>query len=419
MSSHTQQHQHSLPLTEKEQSPHGTEQLQHTSRNYALLLAGIIVLASTMRSPITATGPVVELIRSDTGIGHTMAGLLTSLPLIAFAAVSPFAPRLAKRFGLETALLLAVIIVTGGITLRLLPSVVALYAGTALLGCGIALSNVLLPSLIKRDFPLRVGMVTGLYSVSMNMFASISSGISVPVAEASSLGWRASLGMWVIFSILAVLLWLPQARKGRQQMLYVTSRNEGTPTRLRTSSLAWFVTLFMGLQSLIFYTTITWLPEILTDQGFSATSAGWMLSLMQLVSVPVTFVVPILAGRTKDQRLLTTITCTSLIFGYALLFTGVPVLVTIGVALAGVGAGASFGLVTMFFVLRTTHAREAARLSGMAQSFGYLLAAGGPLLFGLLHDWTHSWTLPLLIQVLLAIVLLMTGIQASKDRTIS
>jgi len=117
--------------------------------------------------------------------------------------------------------------------------------------------------------------------------------------------------------------------------------------------------------------------------------------------------------------LLTTITCLCLIIGYALLFSDAPVLVTIGVALAGIGAGASFGLVTMFFVLRTSHAREAASLSGMAQSFGYMLAAGGPLLFGLMHDWTKGWTLPLLIQVLLAIGLLMTGLQASKDRTVS
>ncbi|SCY64009.1 MFS transporter, CP family, cyanate transporter [Paenibacillus polysaccharolyticus] len=411
MSSPTQQ-QHSVPAG-------GEQQSQQPPQKFGLLLAGIIVIAATMRSPITATGPVVELIRSDTGIGHTMAGLLTSLPLIAFAAVSPFAPRLAKRFGLETALLLAVIIVTSGITLRLLPSVLSLYAGTALLGCGIAFSNVLLPSLIKRDFPLRVGIVTGLYSVSMNMFASISSGISVPVAEASSLGWRASLGVWAILSLLAVFLWLPQAQRGRKQMLYITSQSEKAPTRLRTSSLAWFVTLFMGIQSLIFYTTITWLPEILADQGFSAASAGWMLSLMQMVSVPATFIVPILAGKTRDQRLLTTLTCLCLIVGYALLFSTTPVLVTTGVALAGIGAGASFGLVTMFFVLRTRHAREAASLSGMAQSFGYMLAAGGPLLFGLMHDWTHGWSLPLLVQVLLAIGLLMTGLQASKDRTVS
>lgn len=411
MSSRTQQ-QHSM-YSEEEHLP------QQTSKNMGILLAGIIIIAATMRSPITATGPVIEWIRSDTGIGHTMAGLLTSLPLIAFAAVSPFAPRLAKRFGLETSLLLAVIIVTVGITMRSLPSVAALYAGTAILGCGIALSNVLLPSLIKRDFPLRVGIVTGLYSVSMNIFASISSGISVPVATASSLGWRASLGMWAILSILAVLLWLKQAGEGRKQMLYVTSQNETAPTRLLTSSLAWFVTLFMGIQSFIFYTTITWLPGILADQGFSSASAGWMLSLMQMVSVPATFIVPILAGRARDQRLLTTITCLSLLVGYALLFTAVPALVTIGVALAGIGAGASFALVTMFFVLRTNHAREAANLSGMAQSFGYLLAAGGPMLFGLLHDWTQGWTLPLLIQISLAVALLITGIQAGKDRTVS
>ncbi|WP_340399258.1 MFS transporter [Paenibacillus sp. FSL H8-0079] len=394
------------------------EEHSSASKRFGLLLAGIIVIAATMRSPITATGPVVEMIRSDTGIGHTMAGLLTSLPLLAFAAVSPFAPRLAKRLGLESALLIAIVIVTLGVALRLLPSVLALYAGTAILGCGIALSNVLLPSLIKRDFPLRVGIVTGLYSVSMNIFGAIASGMSVPVAGATSIGWRASLGMWALLSILALLLWLPQVAAGRQRMLYVATQSEGTPVRLRTSSLAWFITLFMGLQSLIFYTTITWLPEILAEQGFSPTSAGWMLSLMQMVSVPVTFIVPILAGRTQDQRVLTTVTCSSLIVGYALLLSGLPSLVTIGVTLAGIGAGASFGLVTMFFVLRTKDARQAASLSGMGQSIGYMLAAVGPLLFGMLHDWTKGWTLPLLIQVLLAIALLIAGIQASKNRMI-
>ncbi|APO47417.1 transporter [Paenibacillus xylanexedens] len=408
MSSSIQQHS----------SIHTEEEHSLTSKRFGLLLAGIIVIAATMRSPITATGPVVEMIRSDTGIGHTMVGLLTSLPLLAFAAVSPFAPRLAKRLGLESALLLAVMIVTIGVALRLLPSVLSLYAGTAILGCGIALSNVLLPSLIKRDFPLRVGIVTGLYSVSMNIFGAIASGVSVPVAGATSMGWRASLGMWALLSILALLLWLPQIAAGRQRMLFIATQSEGTPVRLRTSSLAWFITLFMGLQSLIFYTTITWLPEILAEQGFSPTSAGWMLSLMQMVSVPATFIVPILAGRTRDQRVLTAITCSSLIVGYALLLSGIASLVTIGVTLAGIGAGASFGMVTMFFVLRTKDARQAASLSGMAQSFGYMLAAVGPLLFGMLHDWTKGWTLPLLIQVILAIALLIAGIQASKNRMI-
>lgn len=408
MSASTQQHS-STP----DETKHSA-----ASKSYGLLLVGIIVIAATMRSPITATGPVVEMIRADTGIGHTLAGLLTSLPLLAFAAVSPFAPRLAKRLGIESALLIAVLIVTMGVLLRLLPSVVSLYIGTGILGCGIALSNVLLPSLIKRDFPLRVGIVTGLYSVSMNIFGAISSGISVPIAGATSMGWRASLGIWAVLSLLALLLWLPQAAAGRQRQLYVASSSEGTPVRLRSSALAWHITLFMGLQSLIFYTTITWLPEILTEQGFSATSAGWMLSLMQMVSVPVTFIVPILAGRTQDQRILTTVTCSSLIVGYALLLSGVSSLVAIGVTLAGIGAGASFGLVTMFFVLRTKDARQAANLSGMAQSFGYMLAAVGPLLLGMLHDWTKGWTFPLLVQVVLAVGLLIAGIQASKNRMI-
>ncbi|NUU74503.1 CynX/NimT family MFS transporter [Paenibacillus xylanilyticus] len=389
-----------------------------SSMKLGLLLTGIIFIAATMRSPITATGPIVELIRSDTGISHTMAGLLTSLPLLAFAAISPFAPHLAKRFGLEAALLTAIIIVTLGIALRFLPSVPALFAGTAILGCGIALSNVLLPSLIKRDFPLRVGLVTGLYSVSMNIWGAIASGISVPAAGLTSMGWHASLGMWAVLSILALILWLPHVRNGRRGEVYVASRKTEKPVRLRSSSLAWYITLFMGLQSLIFYSTITWLPEILSNQGFNPSSAGLMLSMMQMVSVPVTFIIPILAGRMKDQRMLTAITCMCLILGYAFLLSGISSMVTIGVALAGIGGGASFGLVTMFFVLRTADARQAAGLSGMAQSFGYMLAAGGPLLFGLIHDWTEGWTIPLLLQVTLAVLLLLMGLKASANRLI-
>ncbi|MGV2886488.1 CynX/NimT family MFS transporter [Paenibacillus taichungensis] len=409
-----------MPSSLRQNSPDrsAVDNSSSASMKLGLLLAGIIVIAATMRSPITATGPIVELIRTDTGISHTLAGLLTSLPLLAFAAISPFAPQLARRFGLETALLTAIILVTIGVSLRFMPSVPVLFAGTAILGCGIALSNVLLPSLIKRDFPLRVGLVTGLYSVSMNIWGAIASGISVPAAGLTSMGWHASLGMWAILSILALILWLPHVRSGRRGEVYVASRTEAKPVRLITSSLAWYVTLFMGLQSLIFYTTITWLPEVLSDQGFSSSSAGWMLSLMQMVSVPVTFIVPILAGRMKDQRWLTAITGSCLILGYAFLLSGISSLVTVGVALAGVGAGASFGLVTMFFVLRTSDARQAAGLSGMAQSFGYMLAAVGPLLFGVLHDWTQGWTLPLLLQVTLAVLLLFMGLKASANRLI-
>lgn len=408
-----------MPSSLHQHSPdHAVADNSTASVKLGLLLTGIILIAATMRSPITAAGPIVDLIRADTGISHTMAGLLTSLPLLAFAAISPFAPQLAKRFGLEAALLTAIIIVTFGIALRFLPSVPALFAGTAILGCGIALSNVLLPSLIKRDFPLRVGLVTGLYSVSMNIWGAIASGISVPAAGYTSMGWHASLGMWAVLSILALILWLPHVRNGRRGEVYVASRKTEKPVRLRSSSLAWYITLFMGLQSLIFYSTITWLPEILSTQGFNPSSAGLMLSMMQMVSVPVTFVIPILAGRMKDQRVLTAITCTCLILGYAFLLSGISSLVTVGVVLAGIGGGASFGLVTMFFVLRTADARQAAGLSGMAQSFGYMLAAGGPLLFGLIHDWTHGWTIPLLLQVALAIVLLITGIMASKNRLI-
>ncbi|MGN7359903.1 CynX/NimT family MFS transporter [Paenibacillus sp. SAF-054] len=383
-----------------------------TGMKAALLLVGIIMIATTLRSPITAVGPLIETIRSDTGMSHTLAGLLTTFPLLAFALMSPIAPRMSRRWGMERALFVGVCAVTAGIILRFIPSLTALFGGTILLGLGIALSNVLLPSLIKRDFPLRTGVMTGIYSVSMNVFAAIASGISVPVAGHLHSGWRGSLVMWSILAVISLLVWLPQLRYRHE----AASVQVSGKSSIWSSKLAWQVTIVMGLQSFVFYSVVAWLPEILTQRGMSPSTAGWMLSLLQLFSVPVTFVVPILAARFKNQRLLVFFTFLCLMVGFLLLLTGVQALVPAAVIPIGMGTGAAFGLVTMFFVLRTRHSQQAAELSGMAQSVGYLLAAVGPLLFGLVHDMTGSWTAAILLLIAAGIIYMLAGWGAGNNR---
>lgn len=383
-----------------------------TGMKAALLLVGIIMIATTLRSPITAVGPLIETIRSDTGMSHTLAGLLTTFPLLAFALMSPIAPRMSRRWGMERALFVGVCAVTAGIILRFIPSLTALFGGTILLGLGIALSNVLLPSLIKRDFPLRTGVMTGIYSVSMNIFAAIASGISVPVAGHLHSGWRGSLVMWSILAVISLLVWLPQLRYRHE----AASVQVSGKSSIWSSKLAWQVTIVMGLQSFVFYSVVAWLPEILTQRGMSPSTAGWMLSLLQLFSVPVTFVVPILAARFKNQRLLVFFTFLCLMVGFLLLLTGVQALVPAAVIPIGMGTGAAFGLVTMFFVLRTRHSQQAAELSGMAQSVGYLLAAVGPLLFGLVHDMTGSWTAAILLLIAAGIIYMLAGWGAGNNR---
>lgn len=382
-----------------------------------LLILGIIVVASNLRAPLTVVGPLVGTIREDTGLSSILAGLLTALPLIGFAVLSPLSPRLARRFGMEQTLLGCMLALTAGIMLRSVSSSVALFAGTALLGMAIAVCNVLLPSLIKRDFPGNVGLMTGVYTVCMGIWAATASGLGVPIAHDLGLGWRGSLICWAILSVIGIMAWLPQLKSCHRSV--DSKSTEAANGALWNSRLAWQVTLFMGLQSMVFYVTVAWLPTILTDRGMSAASAGWMLSMMQFVGLPATFIAPVLAGRHPSQRRLAVVIAMLPLIGYLGLLSGGTMLVTLWIMLIGLGLGASISLALTLLTLRTTNAEQAAELSGMAQSVGYLLAAAGPVLFGLLHDLTRSWTAPLLTLIAVIIVLLIVGLGAGRNEYVT
>lgn len=379
-----------------------------------VLILGIIFAAANLRAPLTSVGPIIETIRRDMGMSNTAAGMLTTLPLLAFALFSPFAPKIARRFGLEYTLFGALLLLGAGIMLRSIPLIQTLFMGTALLGIAIAICNVLLPGLIKREFSNRVGIMTGVYSVSMNMWAAIASGISIPITQGLGFGWRGALVCWVLLSIVSIVFWIPRLRLHHQPAM---SPNKGSS--LWHSRLAWKVALFMGLQSTVFYVVITWLPSILHQQGLSQSEAGWLLSLTQFASLPATFVVPILAGRSSSQRGLVTFIVAFLLLGYIGLLSGITSFAPLYVILIGIAVGAAFGLATMFFVLRTHNAQQAAELSGMAQSVGYLLAAIGPTLFGFIHDVTGSWTIPLLILVAGAFLLFVVGMEAGSNQYVT
>lgn len=377
-----------------------------------LLILGIILLASTLRAPLTAVGPLIGFIRDDTGISNTFAGLLTTFPLLAFAFFSPLAPKLARRFGTEYTLFASLIVMSLGIVLRSLRSLETLLVGTALIGIAIAFGNVLLPSLIKRDFPEKVGLMTGIYSIFMNMWAAVASGISIPLAQKLGFGWRGSLICWSVLSIVSLVAWLPQLRVCQRPS---TSQGVQTPNNnLWHSRLAWQVSVFMGLQSLTFYVMIAWLPEILHQQGINHSLAGWMLSLMQFVSLPTTLIIPVLAGRCSNQRRLVGFGAVILLTGYIGLLSRNTLLAPLWIVLIGIAVGTNFSLALIFFVLRTQNANDAAELSGMAQSIGYFLAAVGPPLLGFVHDMTQSWTAPLCILVVIAILLFIFGLAAGS-----
>ncbi len=391
------------------------ENQQSAARKW-LLFAGIILVAVNLRAGITSVGPLIGIIREDTGISNGLAGMLTTLPLIAFAILSPFAPGFARRFGMETTLLLSMIVLTFGIWIRSISSPWTLMLGTALLGMAIAVGNVLLPSLVKRDFPRNIGLMTGTYSMSMNMVAATASGVSIPLALQPQLGWQGSLVVWSTLSILAIIVWIIQ-RRGAEPVSTISSSSRGK--NIMKSKLAWSITLFMGLQSLTFYVNVAWLPEILHSQGMDYAAAGWMLSILQFVSLPFSFIIPVLAGRRPNQRLLVLISAICMFSGYAGLLAGIQSMNLLWVILIGISGGTNFSLALMFFTLRTRTAEEAAALSGMAQSLGYLLAATGPILIGFLHDLTRGWDVPLMILAGVVVVLFIFGFGAAKPGYIS
>lgn len=379
------------------------------------LLAGILLIAFNLRPAITSVGPLMGTIRDDLGLDNWNAGLITSLPLLAFALMSPIAPKLGNRFGNERTLLLGLLILFAGISIRSIAFTPTLYIGTTLVGFGIAIGNVLLPGLIKEKYPDRVGLMTSLYSTSMVVFAATATGLSIPLAEGLGLGWQNALLSWAALAFIGLIVWSVAMKTNppSEEKTFF----EPSATKLLKSPLAWQVTAFMGLQSFLFYVTISWLPEMLQATGLSISLAGWLLSYMQFISLPATFIAPILAGRFPNQL--------SLMWGIGfcaitgltgILIGGNIVWMTISVTFLGITTGASISLALVLLSMRAKNARQAAELSGMAQSFGYLLAAIGPMLIGLIFDLTGSWNGPLLVLLAISVLIVVSGLGAGRNK---
>ncbi|PTX61793.1 CP family cyanate transporter-like MFS transporter [Melghirimyces profundicolus] len=384
-----------------------------------ILVSGVVFVAFNLRPALTSVGPLAGSIRGELGLPNLAIGMLTTLPLIVFGLLSPLAPKIGRRFGNERTILIGLIVLIAGIVIRSVSQTSGLFLGTLWVGVGIAICNVLLPGVIKERFPGKVGLMTSVYSTAMTTFAALGSGLSIPVAEGLELGWRGALGFWVIPAGIAAILWWPQLHvPGRSAAL--SPRETGSPgRRLWHSSLAWQVTGFMGLQSFAFYTTVAWLPIILQNRGMSVTDAGWLLSLALFVGVPATFVAPVLAERLPDQRGLAAGVSLLYFLGFAGLLAGEhDGGFVISSVLIGLAQGACVSLSFAFFGLRTATARQAAELSGMAQSAGYLLAAAGPSLIGWLFDATHSWTPPLTVLSAACLLMLLTGLGAGRNKQV-
>ncbi|MDG0823345.1 MAG: MFS transporter [Staphylococcus equorum] len=376
-----------------------------------LLFIGILLVGANLRAPITSIGVALPDIKMDLAMSNSAVSVITVVPLLAFSVISLFAARTSNKMGLEKTIFLALCLIFIGVLVRSITDISWLYIGTVLIGIGIGFGNVLAPAMIKAKFPLHIGIMTGYYTVVMNVFGGLSSYGTAPLVKAFN--YNIAISVIGIITLITIIIWSFQL-KGTQETATALPRKS---VNVWKSPLAWQITILMGGQSLIFYSLINWLPAYLSHSGMSINEAGAYLSIMQIAIIPFTFITPIFATKMKSQFLLTFITGICFIAGVTIMLV-VPHLAIISTILIGVAGGLAFGLVNTFFSLRTEHIQTSAKLSGMAQAVGYLVAAIGPLLFGILHDMTGKWTASLSILLITAIVITLFGSQAGRNRTI-
>ena len=370
----------------------------------------IVVVALNLRPSVVAVGPLLPEIRLDQGLSATAAGVLTALPVLCFGVLAPIGPRLARRVGIERAMLTALVVLVAGCVVRAVPQTWTLYLGTVLIGAAIASGNVLLPALIKRDFAHRTGLMTAVYSTAIALGGTLGAALTVPLAEGAGLGWQLALGAWALWGLLGIVCWLPQLRRVARPA--PTARVRG----LARQALAWQVTAYMGLQSLGFYAAMAWFAAVFVDRGYSAATAGLLVAALSLVGLTGSMAAPVLAGRARDQRMLAM--AVSVVTGIGFALTLVDGLEVVAIVPLGIGFGAALGLALTFMALRAPDAAHAAQLSGMAQAGGYTLAAAGPFVVGALHDLTDGWTVPLIVLLALLVPQTVAGVLAGRDRLV-
>jgi MFS transporter, CP family, cyanate transporter len=407
------------------QAPLAASGRDHVRLERTLLVIGVLALGYNLRGAITSLPPVFPELQDSLRLSNATVSALAAAPVICFGVVSGFAAGLARRAGEERVLLGAGILLVTGLIARGAEPAVLLFPGTIAASGAIAVMNVLLSSLIKRRWPQRAGFLIGLYITALSAGAIIGSLVSVPLWQATGGSVALTLGWVAAPAALGVLLWLPQAGPGpgpASRPARAKAAGSGpVPARparvaVHRHALTWYVTIFMGMQSLVYYATLSWLPTMLRDRGESAAGAGDLLALMGVGNLAVSLLIPIAAQRMRSQVTLVVPTVIAIAGGLAALLY-----LPLGGAAAwalilGAGQNAALALAIFFTASRAPHAAAAASLSSLAQAVGYLLASVGPLEVGLLHSATGSWTVPVTVLLALCAVMLVAGLLASRPR---
>lgn len=382
-----------------------------TATNWGLFL-GIILVSFCLRPSLTGVGPLVPQIRADLNLSNAWAGFLTTLPLVTFAGFSMISSSVGNKLGNERAIFLGLIILAVGLYIRVQGGMFLLYFGTGLTGIGIVICNVLLIPLIKAKMPHIIGLMTSTYTTGLSLFAAVGTGVTIPLAN--EFGWRGSLLFWLLLVVLTLICWIPRIKSTGRPLKAVDA---GGGSNIWKSRLAWQVSMFMGLQSFMFYTLIAWLPDMLISKGFSAANAGLTVSLMQVVGLGGTFLAPLVALKLKEQTIISMGLGIGYVLGFSSFFSASIGLIYLGLAMVGFCLGASISMAYILIGLRTRE-KNTASLSGMSQSVGYFLAATGPLLVGVIFDISVNWNLFIGILILAGVAFTYLGSKVGRDRKV-
>lgn len=369
----------------------------------------MFLVAANLRPAVASIGPVLTDIRDSLQLSSFTLAILTALPVVCFGALAPLGPWLARRVGLARAIGYLVGAILLGLLIRIGPDAATLFAGTLVAAAGIAAANVLLPALIKQEYPHRTGLMMGVYTLALTGSAAAAAGLTVPLGHLLGGGWRYGLGIWAVLAGVALIMWAPQTRAGGSTLVQALA-----PGALLRDRTAWLVTVYFGLQSLSFYAVLTWLPTLFQDHGYSAGHAGALMSLSAAVQTPVALTLPAIAVRMRNQAWLVVAAALLTALGLLGLLIAPIAAPYLWVIVLGLGQGASFPLGLTLIVVRTRTPEATQHLSAMTQGFGYLIAAIGPLVVGSLHALTGHWTIPLVVLIAVVVPQAIAGCAASR-----
>lgn len=386
-----------------------------------LLVVSITAIGFNLRGAITSVSPVFPELQHELGLSSFAIAALASIPVLCFGMVSGAGAWLSRKAGEERVLFVALAVLSTGLLLRGAFPGTLLFPGTVLAGSAIAVMNVLLPSMVKRRCPQRAGLLIGTYLTFLATGAVVGSLLSVPLYQSSGGSARLTLGVWALPAFAAMLIWLSQVRHPRAE---AAAAEAAAPASVRRAGriavhrhpLTWQVTAYMGLQSLLYYSALNWLPELFRSRGASPGTAGNLLALMGVGNLVISLVIPVLAQRARDQRVLIACTVAMTAIGIAgSVFAPLPTAV-VWVLVLGMSQGSALSLAIFFTQARAPDAVSAASLSSFAQAVGYLIATAGTLLVGVLHTSTGSWDVPFELLLALAALEVTAGLFAGRAK---